>query len=472
MPIRLMPRSASTEHAPSLAAPLGLAIALALAAFAPAAAAHDFACDSTDMLMQSADAMRLALPRCQKNATYLARMGHLYLQEQRYAEAADHLERALLFQPEDTAAQLDYALALAGSGDLTSALNLMLALQQRPDLPEPLRRSLRLATREWTGANGEAAQPMQATRIGAGLRLGYDSNLLGAPQLRSITLTLPGESITLPIDGSSQPRPGGYARADMRLDHTRLLEGRRRWDLQAAILQRSSPRVNDANSTQAELQLEHARSPASPGHIGYYASGALAVLRTHAGTRYASQGVATGLQWAVAHAGGERADSGARFSCTGRLGLEWQNRALHSNPVLSGRYSGVSAHWGCSVPAGLQWQLALRGGRDQPRQASRPGGAQDQFSLRAYARGAVGGSGAWVLDTEASHSQDASGYSPLLDNGRRRRISRLSLRAEYQQQLAPGLVGLVGIESVSQHASLPLFSLRSQGAYLGLRAAW
>ena len=472
MPIRLMPRFASTENAPPLAAPLGAAIALALAAFAPTAAAQDLACDSTDMLMQSADAMRLALPRCQKNATYLARMGHLYLVEERYAEAADHLERALLFQPENAAAQLDYALALAGSGDLASALNLMLALQQRPDLPEPLRRSLRLATREWASSSGAAAQTAQATRIGAGLRMGYDSNLLGAPQLRNITLTLPGESITLPVDGSSQPHPGGYARADMRLEHTRLLEGNRRWDLQAAILQRSSPRVNDANSTQAELQLEHARSPTSPGALGYYASGALAVLRTHAGTRYASQGLAAGLQWAAAGSGGEPAGSAIPSTCAGRLGMEWQNRALQSNQVLSGRYSGISAHWGCSVPAGFQWQLAARAGRDQPRQASRPGGAQDQFSLRAYARGAVGGSGAWVVDTEASHSEDASGYSPLLDNGRRRRISRLSLRSEYQQQLAPGLVGLVGIESVAQRASLSLFSLRSQGVYLGLRAAW
>lgn len=434
------------------------------------ALAQQPACDDPAALSQTADTLRQSLQHCQNNASYLARLGRLYIQEQRYAEAADHLERALLFDPENPETQLDYALALAGSGDAASALNLVFALGQRPDLPDALRQSLRLAGEQWVQAAGGVVgnSLTQATRMSAGMRTGYDSNLLGAPQLRSLTLTLPGENITLPVDGSSQPRPGLYARTDLRLEHSRLQPGGHRWDLQAAVLQRNSPRVVDASSTQAELQLEHTLSPARPGDWGHYASVAFTALNTHAGTRYSSQGLAAGLEWALPGTGAPSTSS----PCTLRAGAEWQNRQLRSNSVLSGRYTGLSGQWGCNLPGGRQWQLSARAGRDRPVDLARPGAAQDQYSLRAYARTPMGGNGAWLFDTEASHSRDAVGYSPLLDSGRRRTIARLTFRVEYQHNLAPGLQALGGIEGVAQNASLPLFTLRSRGVYAGLRASW
>ena len=408
-----------------------MAVAAACLWWPGPAAAQQPPCDSPATLAQSADTLRQSLHRCQNNASYLARMGHLYIQEQRYTEAADHLERALLLDPDNPETQLDYALALAGSGDTASALNLVFALHQRPDLPMPLRQSLRQAGEQWALATTVGpGNPAQATRISAGLRTGYDSNLLGAPRLRSLTLTLPGENLTLPVDGSSQPRPGMYARADLRLEHT--------------------------------------HSPARGGGWGHYTSAAITALQTHAGTRYTSQGLAAGLEWAPAANGA----GPAAAPCIARMGLEWQNRQLQSNEVLSGRYTGISSQWGCSLPSGRQWQLTARAGRDQPANPERPGAAQDQYSLRAYARNPLGPQGAWLLDAEASHSRDATGYSPLLDNGRSRTISRLTMRAEYQHTLAPGLLALAGIEGVVQHASLPLFSLRSRGVYAGLRASW
>lgn len=421
-------------------------------------------CDDPATLAQSADTLRQSLERCQSNAPYLARMGHLYIQELRYSEAADHLERALLFDPDNPEAQLDYALALAGSGDVVSALNLVFALQQRPDIPAPLRQSLRQVGEQWTLAVGDdAGKPRQVTRVNAGLRTGYDSNLLGTPQLSSLTLTLPGEIISLPIDGSSQPKPGLYTRTDLRLEHTRLQPGGRRWELQAAVLHRNSPSVAEADSTQAEVQLEHTQGADRVGGLGHYSSVALTALQTRSGTRYISQGLAAGLEWAPA--------SGAT-PCTSRLGLEWQNRRLQSNEVLSGRYIGVGGQWGCSLPSGQQWQLSARAGRDQPTNDNRPGGAQGQYSLRAYLRNPLGAHGAWLVDAEASRSSDAAGYSPLLDNGRRRTIARLTIRAEYQHTLSRSVLALAGVEVVAQNASLPLFTLRSRGVYAGVRASW
>ena len=92
--------------------------------------------------------------------------------------------------------------------------------------------------------------------------------------------------------------------------------------------------------------------------------------------------------------------------------------------------------------------------------------------MRAHAIAASSIATTWLLDAEASHSRDATGYSPLLANNRRRTINRLTLRLEMQHTLTPHIAALAGLEAVAQSASLPLFALHSRGVYAGLRAQW
>ena len=431
----------------------------------PPFAALQAACTSPALLdTLDADALASQLQRCYTYPAYLARLGHLYNLQQRHTEAIEPLERALLFEPNNPDTQLDYALALAGSGDVASALNLVLALQNDPALPSGLRQNLARTSQLW--ASGAGAIPLPGTRISAGLRWGHDSNLLGAPNLGQISLTLPTETITLPLEASSLPRPSWFSRVDVRLHHTHPLANGSRWEIQAAALQRNSPRINAANSTQAELQLEHIR-PASATHWGHYANASLASLQTHAGTRYRSQGLAAGLELAGT------SSTGAAPACALRLGLDWQNRQLHSNSSLSGRYAGISGQWGCTPAGGqLYWQLSARAGQDRPQDSTRPGGAQNQYGVRAHISAASSANTTWLLDAEASHSRDATGYSPLLANNRQRKIHRFTLRLEVQHQLMPRLAALAGLEAVAQNASLPLFTLHSRGWYAGLRAQW
>lgn len=425
----------------------------------PAYAQSPINCHSPELLVLEADALGSHLEHCQKDPAYLARLGQLYNQQQRYAQAAEHLERALLLEPDNPNTQLDYAIALAGSGDIASALHLVQALQQHPDLPASLRLGLLHTSRQWANNATEAqVVPHQVTRMSAGVRMGYDNNLLGSPRLSSLALTLPTETITLPVDQSNHPRSGTFVRTDLHLSHSRLQPDGSRWAVDASALQRNSPGLNAANSTQAELQLEYIQ-PAP----GYYASATLAALDAHTGTRYISQGITAGI---------ERSTLSTVPRCTQRLGLEWQNRQLHNNEVLSGQYSGVSGHWGCAPPGKPQWQLTARVGQDRPRDASRPGGAQDQYNLRARVSTHTSPASFWLLDAEASYSRDASGYSALLDHNRRRSITRLSLRAEYQYTISPSLRLLAGADALVQNASLPLFALRSRGLYLGVRAHW
>ena len=105
----------------------------------------------------------------------------------------------------------------------------------------------------------------------------------------------------------------------------------------------------------------------------------------------------------------------------------------------------------------------------------RAGGRQQQASVRV----AVLGRGfaprhQWLLDVEAFSQRDASGYSPLLDSGARRRLRRAAVRAEYSLPLpsVPVWQLAIGAEWQHQSSNLVLFQQQSHGIYLALRRQW
>lgn len=427
---------------------------------------------------------------CQRVSEWLAQLGALLNKEGRYDEAAEHLERSLMLEPDQIQAGLDYAVALAGVGDLLSATQLLGQWLARPDLPNTLRASLVQAQQRYAAA-GRASTGWQWRRH-AGLRLGRDSNLAGAPGITSLTLTLPTGNITLPVEESSLPRPGMYARTDLRVDLASQWANGQRVEVAAAVLSRSSPGAPQTGTTQAELAGEFSRVAGEMGSAGnttvlqHYTSASVASLHTRGGTRYASFQLGTGLQlqgkYMPANDSGLPGSQGLSPICTTRVGIEAQLRNLYSNPVLSGRYAGLTWSWGCHAQpqqvlgdgAGLaisQWQFGLRAGVDSPVDASRPGGRQQQYSLRAAAN--LGPR--WYVDAELGHNRDSTAYSPILDNGRARNTTRLSMRFEYQfplRQLAPGALVVFGFEGFSQTANLPLFYIRSSGPYVAIRSTW
>ena len=482
-------------HAAAAALSLLLACAPAQAADPTPAAtpAADPACDAPAFLAQDPDRLSAALPRCEKNPTYLYHLGWQRNQQQRYEQAADHLERALLLAPDQPATLLQYAIALAGSGDLHSAIHLMTALRQRSDLPAPLRASLHHLLATWAPrllappADGPIwgpqadPSPRSATLLTASLRLGYDNNLQGASRQSSLTLTLPGQHITLPLEPDQLPRAGIWQQADLRASHQRQQPGGSRWGLQAALQQRNTPSYRTTTSSQAEIQLDYTLAPvwqweaasktiATPGQppartsLAPWASLGLTALHTQGGTRYAGRNLALGLEWAAS-------------ACVLRAALDSQQRQLHSTPILSGRYLGASLQWQCQASSARQWLAALRAGRDQAQDPGRPGGNQAQYGARLQlatpAPSLPGRPGAqWLLEADYSHQRDTQGYSPLLQDNRRRQQQRLSARIEWQQPLWPGLHTFIAGEAVAQNANLTLFQMRSQGLWLGLRGQW
>lgn len=400
------------------------------------------------------------LAQCQNDSAWLAWAGWGLNQMRRYADAAEYLERSLLLSPEDPIVQAEYAIALAGSGDGLASLRLMQELLNNPQLPGTLRSGLQQQVARW---GVPAGVDEWRTRLRFSSKLGYDSNLLGAPNLTQLNLTLDGISVPLPLDGSYVSQAGNYLRTDW-VWHA----NRGPWAISAAAALRASSQ-SGAGQQQLQGNFEY------QGH-NYYAGGSLAQLYTRIGTRYQVVGVNGGLAWSM--------QGGA---CRTRLGLEWQQRTLRSNDLLSGDYGGAALQQTCEVPVPpgrplangqLQaWQSTLRWGVDRPAQAQRAGGQQRQLQWQWVALGrGWGRNHQWLLDGEFYFQQDAQGYSPLLQDGARRRMARMAWRAEYSwplfAQAADGWQLALGVEWQRQRASLPLFGLRSRGTYVVLRNQW
>ena len=79
---------------------------------------------------------------CLRSSEYYALLGAAQLNSAQLQPASESLERALLLDPNNGAAQIDFASALFASGQLFPALQLNDGLLARTDLPEKLRETL------------------------------------------------------------------------------------------------------------------------------------------------------------------------------------------------------------------------------------------------------------------------------------------------------------------------------------------
>lgn len=426
-----------------------------------------------------------ALRTCQKDAIFLAQLGQQLNHEARFEQAAEHLERALMLEPDLKDAQLSYAIALTGLGDLPTAQALLDNLLQDPALPQPLRARLqqqRAATQQvrTERANGSAlgvalASASAGWRVGGSVAayLGYDSNLLGAPNLQDQTLTFAGQTLTLVLDESYRAQGGSYARAQGQFDLQRVEAGGAQWNATLALRSRSSAAVAHAGSAQLDVLIERSHTL---GLRGNYLIAGATVLQLQTGSRLRANGVGAG--WAGAWQG---ADTRA---CQARVGLQAQDRQYADVPVLSGRYIGYAGRVSCDSARGAYWAIDLRLGQDRAQDPVRPGGDQQQAGLGVSfflpfaspvpdvvslypARPS-----ALVLTYEYATQRDAKGYSPLLDDGRTRSVERQSARVQIQQAAGKGSQWVWAVEWLAQTSSLALFQQQSWGASLGYRVGW
>lgn len=442
-----------------------------------------------DALMQ----MLAMLGSCQRDAIFLAALGQMLNQRGRYLDAAMHLERALMFNPQLKDVQLSYAIALAGSGDLASAGALIDDLLADPQLPPSLR-ELIAERRSWLNRGPVNPYDLWRRRYSLSARLGYDSNLLGSPDLNSLALTFIGQTVILPLEEHYLARGGAYTRVDAAVQAQHHEGTGVSWEINGNLRNRYSPHETETGSTQLDLLLERShyqpsnknisaergsRDIATDGDMrnvsGTYANAGATLLRSQTGPRYLAVGAAAG--W------GREWPHGEADICRLRVGIEIQDRQYLDNDVLSGRYSGVAAMRSCINTTGRQWLVGTKIGTERAHNAARPGGEQRQASLRLASfqplADLLPGAGfsalkrsGLLVDFEQGWKSDLSSYSQLIESGRSRNVRRSDLRVELQHPVANDMQWTIGLEKAVQVSNLKLFGMSNWGGYVGLRVTW
>ena len=148
--------------------------------------------ESSDWLAIGAE-LELLFDQCLSSSPYFAMRGAAQLNTGRLTEAIESLERALLPNPDNGAAMVDYAQALLEDGQLFAAIEANRLVLEREDADGLV--SLQSRQRDWSSLTRQTSY--QIDLVG-----GFDDNLNGGPDEDLIALTLAGEPILLTLSQS------------------------------------------------------------------------------------------------------------------------------------------------------------------------------------------------------------------------------------------------------------------------------
>jgi hypothetical protein len=391
---------------------------------------------------------------CLQRADFYAYQGQLLLLQERFVDALVALERSLLLDATQLGVQLDYAIALAQTGDIDSARALAQQVLEGKDAPPAMRKTLEAILRS-------EQQPASATsrwqwRGSVQSLLGLDSNLNSATSADAINLTLPNGNVSLLLDASSKPRSGaasitaGHLLAQTGLDRGLLV-------VQADWRERLAPGNSEFGYRQQDASLLY------KSHNAEDWAGRLAVS-----------------SFSMGHASlftGQTLTAWKEFShtdCTLRAGLETEHRTYAQDDTQNGIYGSAFGAFLCAKNQN-NFQLGIQAGKDWAAHATRAGGNQTRLDLKAswdrqwpWART----SAEWV----ASQLQDANPYSDLL-GGVTRATLRQNLRISVIKRLNSqeksnswgGWYSVSVFEMLRHNSNINLFDVRSQSLYTGLR---
>jgi len=376
-------------------------------------------------------------------------LGRLLNQAGRYLQAVDRLEAAVMEDPDDWAARLEYAIALAGSGDALAATSLLRQLAQDPAVPASKRDEI-AALLSSPMPPVAPARPLNRLTIGVSL----DDNLLGSISQNGFELTLPDGRLPVALSAADRPRSGAALLAEYRrADDLALPEGQWRYALLAGF--RQVPGLPAANLGRLDLQLE--RHPSE-------GAGLFAEL----GFQYLARGgKSQRRQWRLTLANEHRA--GPAGACRMREGARLQAATYPRVPVLGGWRLGPMVQLSCET-----LYAELRAWRDWPLRHGRPGGEQDGLGLRVARQWRLP-QGRLTLEYEHLWRRDRKGYSPLLEYGARRTLDLDVARLEYSwpaRFFARDIRPFVAVDWLRQRANIPLFGLRNRVLSAGLQIDW
>ncbi len=409
--------------------------------------------------------------------------------------------------PQFAGAWLDLAIVTQALGDPIQAEEFLDLIERRFAVPAALQQAMlelrqRIRRADQLAAGPSAAAPdalatlnppgAAAANPGApALRLraqaqvggGYDANANAGLSATSISLTLPGGPISLPLADSFRPRGDAFSSAQLSTEATLRTPALQAWGITqaewGAALRSLAFGREEAFSTQ-EAQTSAALNFAGPWRL----SASAQHLRLGGLGFLTSVGAAVRKAWPT-------------LACQPQAALEWDRRRFETSPNLNSRLVWLGLQGQCADAQGPHrtgWQLRLghEAGLAPPTEAS--GGATSRPgtntlhqewavarkwalpSLPAAWAATFPGSGATPPRLEAQAqwtlSRDTGAYSPLLSNNAARVVRRATLGVNLALPVGPGWVVNTALQGFQQSSNLQVFELSGRLLMLQLQKTW
>ncbi len=350
---------------------------------------------------------------CLQSAEFFALFGAAQLNSGISAEAAESLERALLLEPDNGAAQIDYAEALFQQGQIFPALELNEQLLQRVDLPANLQPLLQERQQTWQGLTSQLG-------FQADFLAGYDSNLNGAPDPGQITLTLSGEPVILDLNPEFRAISGPYLNVRLSSRHRQLApEHQHNWtnQVRGRLSEDTDSDLLQIDSRYSFMRPQRDKSwQLDAGIGGLFFGGNILFTATEGRVRYLGR---------------------RNGKCQPYAALAAQHQLFHDQSQLNAVESKLSGGLSCPLEfiSGTQVvsaELSLLG--NAAIKTGRPGGHRRGWQFNADWQYLLPGS---TFTAQFNHTEleDREGYSPLLAGGAERWLSRSYVLLQYQKPL-------------------------------------
>lgn len=412
-------------------------------AFAECPSLQQYYPASDEQWPQTERQLEILMPECLQSAEFFALYGAALLNTNQVATALEFLERALLLEPNNGSARVDYAQALYLAGQLFPALEVNNSLLQRSDLPAGLNTMLRERQELWLGQT-------RSRGLQAEVSAGYDDNLNGAPASSEFTLTLSGEQVELTLDPEFQPISGPYLNLRMNGYYQRLTPDRTH-DLLLSLRSRVS------EYTQSDLSQFDGRYALTIPRAGYQLD--LSASISH--LLYGGSALYTVSEVRARRRG--RGDG-----CQAQYEFAAQHQLYHGQPRLTGIEGSITAGFECPLPGarhqvefeiGPLANFAMRSGRPGADRAGWKLGLTWQWRL---------GQGLLTSQFNYARLSDKSGYSALLANGAKREVESRIFRVQYSRQLQENVVFIANLNHQDQGSNIAPFENRGLAADLGI----
>lgn len=406
------------------------------------------------------------------------REGARALAEHRYLDARAALREAVRLDPDFAGAWLDLAIASYALGEHAQAEELLDTLEARFAVPPALAEVIAALRVQIAAAAPPPAAASWRWRRQVSAAAGHDSNANAGLAHGELTLTLPGGAQGLPVARESRARADAFSQAGAAVVGSRRL-GKGVLAVDAGLELRRNADIKDFDTEQLRAGLAWtAAGPLPAGGLWGVLPGPWQVRGQFERWRLDADTLTDGATLGFSHLW-------LRARCQSRLDLDVEQRTYPVVRSLDATYLWLGGGLDCPGgwgPAAQAFTVALRAGQafarhGQDSAQARPGGDSRHLQLsagQAWRRSGPTGMQTLRLAALWERVHDTRGYSPLLDNGARRRVDRRSLALSYTLPLAPHSPwrAVLTAQQFRQGANLAPFELDGRIVQLGLERAW